>query len=351
MKVWLKRGALVLALLFLVMTVTNAWWLADAPGGYVKLIAHRGAHQLFSHEGLDNQTCTATRIGQPYHDYLENTLESINQAKRLGAQMIEVDIAPTADGRIVLFHDWTLDCRTNGKGEVRAKTLAELKALDIGYGYTADGGKTFPFRGKGVGQMPSLEEALAISGDKPLLYNFKSKDPAEADLLLAALQAAGRDPVKLKDGFYGGAEAGPVARMRQLLPQAWVFSKESIKACTRAYLWAGWLTITPEACRNGTLMVPLNYQWAFAGWPNRAQNRLDAVGARIIMVAPYGGKSGMGLDLPEQIGEVPASFTGYVWVEDIWTIGPALRPAYNKRNPLQEAALAEALTARRAARD
>ena len=26
-------------------------------------------------------------------------------------------------------------------------TLAELKTLDIGYGYTADGGKTYPFKG------------------------------------------------------------------------------------------------------------------------------------------------------------------------------------------------------------
>jgi len=29
--------------------------------------------------------------------------------------------------------------------------------LDIGYGDTADGGKSWPFRGKGVGMMPSLE--------------------------------------------------------------------------------------------------------------------------------------------------------------------------------------------------
>ncbi len=27
--------------------------------------------------------------------------------------------------------------------------MSELKTLDIGYGYTADGGKSFPFRGQG----------------------------------------------------------------------------------------------------------------------------------------------------------------------------------------------------------
>ncbi len=65
----------------------------------------------------------------------------------MGADMVEIDVAPTADGQMAVFHDWTVDCRTEGKGNVRDKTMAELKQLDPGYGYTADGGKTFPLRG------------------------------------------------------------------------------------------------------------------------------------------------------------------------------------------------------------
>ena len=350
MMIWLKRIGFVLALAFLVLTFVNASWLADAPRGYVKLIAHRGTYQLLDHTALGRDDCTATRIEPPVHDYLENTLPGMLQAARLGAQMIEADVAPTSDGRIALFHDWTVDCRTNGHGETRKLTLAELKALDAGYGYSADGGKSFPFRGKGIGLIPSLEEALAALPEKPLLFNFKSRNAAEADLLAAALKTAGRDVGKIGDGFYG-AEA-PVARIRQLFPQAWAFSRESALACTKAYLWQGWLTITPQACRNGTLVVPINRQWAFAGWPNRTIARMQAVGARVIMVGPHGDDAApMGLDLPEQLGDVPAGFTGYVWVDDMWSVGPALRPDYNKRNPRQEEELAKALAARRAARD
>jgi hypothetical protein len=73
----------------------------------------------------------------------------------------EIAVHPTADGHFVVFHDWTLECRTDGYGVTRQHTLTELKALDAGYGYTADGGKTFPIRGKGVGLIPSLDEVFA----------------------------------------------------------------------------------------------------------------------------------------------------------------------------------------------
>ncbi len=344
-KRWGMRIALVLAIAFLVLTVINASWMVPAPRGYVKLIAHRGAHQLYDRAGLTRDSCTANRIEVPVHDYLENTVQGMLQAQRLGAQMIEVDVAPTADGGIALFHDWTLDCRTNGKGEVRAATMAQLKALDAGYGYTADQGKTFPFRGKGVGAIPSLAEAVTALPDRPLIFNFKSKDASEADQLAKALQAAGRDVAKVGDAFYG-ADA-PVARIRQLYPRAWTFSMGGARACTMDYLKYGWFTVVPESCRNGTLIVPLNRQWAFAGWPNRLLERMEKVGARVVVVGPDGKGRDRGLTLPEEIGQVPSSFNGYIWVEDIYAVGPALHPAFNKRNPVLEDELARQLEARR----
>jgi glycerophosphoryl diester phosphodiesterase len=77
------------------------------------------------------------------------------------------------------FTIWTVDCRTNGTGVTRRQTLVYLKSLDIGHGYTADGGKTFPFRGKGIGLMPTLREVLAAFPDRRFLINIKSDDPEE----------------------------------------------------------------------------------------------------------------------------------------------------------------------------
>ena len=309
------------------LTLSNASFLAPDPEGKPKLIAHRGVYHLYDKRAAAGRdTCTAAHALPPSHEVFENTPESMRWAVGLGANMVEVDVAPTKDGRMVLFHDWTVDCRTNGKGETRDLTLAELKALDIGYGYTADGGQTFPLRGKGVGKMPTVEEGLAALPVHPILFNFKSNDAREADQLFAILKAAGRDSRKIGDAFYGGAR--PVKRMRELLPANWSFDlKGGARACTKDYALYGWTGIVPESCRNGVIAVPINYQWALWGWPDRLIARMDSVGARVIILGPYeSGKSNEGLTTPGQLAKVPASFNGYIWVEDIREVGPALRP-------------------------
>jgi glycerophosphoryl diester phosphodiesterase len=345
MKNWAKRIALVLAVAFCALTFVNASWLAPEPRGYIKLMAHRGVMQQFGRANTAGAGCTATRIEQPVHDFIENTAPALYQAQRLGAQMIEIDIAATADGHLVLFHDGDLGCRTDGHGPVGAATLAQLKSLDAGYGYSADGGKTFPLRGKGKGLIATLDEALAAAPQTALLFNLRGTDPALGERLVAALKAAGRDPVARRDAF-SGPEA-LLAPVRAAWPRAWAYSDAGVETCTRAYLLQGWLGLTPAACRGGTLAIPLNRQFLFAGWPNRLIARMEAAGAHVLLIGPNGDHQPMGLDLPEQIGEIPVGFNGHVWVDDINAVGPALRPALNKRNPVEEAELAKALEARR----
>ena len=322
-----KRKKQIIGIFLLILAVfslINASWLAPTPVGKPKLMAHRGVYHLYDKTGVGRDDCTAIRIKPPEHDIFENTVRSMQIAVGKGADMVEVDIAPTKDGAMVLFHDWTLDCRTDGEGETRDKTLAELKALDVGYGYSADGGKTYPLRGKGIGQMPTLQEGLAALPKTPILFNFKSNDADEADELAAIIKASGRDSAKLGDGFYG-AQA-PVDRIRKLMPGTWAFSKDEAKACTKAYVATGWTGIVPRACKGTALFIPLNYQWTMWGWPNRLISRMESVGAKVIVFGPYDkDNANGGLTEPQQLGDIPESFNGYVWVEDISAVGPALR--------------------------
>lgn len=339
-------GGFVLALAFLALTITNASWLAPYPAGAPKQIAHRGLYQLYDKTGVGRDTCTADRIYEPYHGYLENTVPSILRAQKMGAWMVEIDIAPTKDGELVVFHDWTLDCRTDGSGPIREATLAELQALDIGYGYTSDGGATYPFRGEFIGAMPTFEEvvrALPVRGR--LMINFKSKDASEADLVAAKLKALGRDPAASGDGFYG--HIAPITRIRELFPDAWAWNGEEARACSEEYAAYGWSGILPGSCRGKTMLIPLNYQWMFWGWPNRLIARMEEYGGEIIIIGPVGDNRPRGITLPEQLTEIPNSFNGYVWTEDAFTTLPALIPRFDNRTQEEIDASQAALERRR----
>ena len=64
--------------------------------------------------------------------YPENTLTAFDAALEAGAPMIELDVTLSKDRKIVVIHDDTLDRTTNGTGNVREFSLAQLKGLDAG---------------------------------------------------------------------------------------------------------------------------------------------------------------------------------------------------------------------------
>src|SRR5262245_7357316 len=96
--------------------LNNTSLLAPAMSGKPVLLAHRGLAQTFHREGLTSETCTASRIDPPRHEFLENTIASMEAAFAAGADIVEFDVHPTTDGHFAVFHDSTLDCRTDGRG-------------------------------------------------------------------------------------------------------------------------------------------------------------------------------------------------------------------------------------------
>lgn len=88
----------------------------------------------------------------------ENTLAAVEAALRRGFS-VEIDLQPTADGKIVVFHDDTLDRLTEARGPVRTRTLAELGAV--------------PFR-RTADRIPSLDELLdLVAGRTALVIEIK----------------------------------------------------------------------------------------------------------------------------------------------------------------------------------
>ena len=82
----------------------------------------------------------------------ENTLACYQKGIDAGADMIEIDIHLTKDGKIVICHDQSIDRTTNGEGKIREMTFDEIRqyrAVD------ADGHVTDQ-------QLPSIDEVFDL---------------------------------------------------------------------------------------------------------------------------------------------------------------------------------------------
>lgn len=62
----------------------------------------------------------------------EGTRAAIREAVRAGAEMVELDVQMTRDGRLVIFHDDRLERTTSGTGRVAETRYHDLARLDIG---------------------------------------------------------------------------------------------------------------------------------------------------------------------------------------------------------------------------
>lgn len=179
----------------------NAVFLSSGSDGFASIRVFqavqsaRGSLKLTPHsEGLGARRKNDELLPPP-PSYLENTVQSMQAAFDLGASAVELDIHPTKDEKFAVFHDWTLDCRANGKGPIGKKTLQELQRLHIGYGYTFDRGQTFfPFRGKNAAQCPRSPRCLSafpippscsISKETPSMRDSRSQQFPKASLMLA----------------------------------------------------------------------------------------------------------------------------------------------------------------------
>jgi glycerophosphoryl diester phosphodiesterase len=103
----------------------------------------------------------------------ENTLAAFEIARTLGYRYLETDVHVTRDDDEVAFHDDRLDRVTDRSGAIAQLGIAEVEAADAGHTFSPDGGRTFPFRGRGI-YVPRLEAILARWPDARVNIDPKS---------------------------------------------------------------------------------------------------------------------------------------------------------------------------------
>ncbi len=161
---------------------------AAAPAGAANRWIQKRAPLNIAHQGGEDE-------------FPSNTLYAFRKAVRAGADMLELDIGVTRDGKVIVMHDTTVDGKTNGHGTVSSKTLKQMKRLDAAYWF-APGRRdhyshdhpasAYRFRGVATGKrpaprgfsasdfrVPTLSEVMKAFPHTPINVEIKGRTPDE----------------------------------------------------------------------------------------------------------------------------------------------------------------------------
>ena len=135
-------------------------------------------------------------------EFPSNTLYAFKKSVRAGADMLELDVGVTSDGKVVVSHDTTLERTTSGKGTIESRTLKQIRRLDAAYWFAKGGEdayahdrkrKAYKFRGIATGKrkppkgfarsdfrVPTLQEVMKAFPRTPINIEIKGRTPDEA---------------------------------------------------------------------------------------------------------------------------------------------------------------------------
>ena len=120
----------------------------------------------------------------------ENTIAAFRMAAEQGAKWVELDVALSMDGKLIVIHDDSVERTSSGAGSLGALTAEQIAAFDAGSWFDPR------FAGE---RIPTLAQTIAALGELGLSANVEIKQHKHhrsLDQLVEAVQAdiAGRDP-------------------------------------------------------------------------------------------------------------------------------------------------------------
>jgi hypothetical protein len=267
MRNWVISAA---ALLFFGFTLFQASWLADKPEGIPLLIANKGAEPTRDTQGCASGP-SASEVG--------------SLAMAVGSEANALNMTTdTVGGQLVVGRQFESTCASD---KARANS--------------------------------SIGEAVYALSKAELLWRVKGAE--QAQMLLSALPAAGKDD---KQALIGDDAA--VAAFKKARPKAWAFSIPAAQACASDYKLSGLWGAIPESCNQGTMLLTMDQVgYTLWGWPNRFLARTGAAGLKVVIAESVDGDKITGLTDVNRYGDIANSFNGYIWIDDIEELGPALK--------------------------
>lgn len=271
---------LLIAALLMVFTVFQASWLADKPVGKPKLIADHAADPV-----RDAAGCVASANSGYGGAAVGPDIAALQVAAGIGADAIRVTTQMT-NSALKVAPQFESACAADN-----ARAPASIKD--------------------------------AVAGlTKPELF-WQVQGALAAKQLVASLPTPSID-VTGQNILIGDAAA--VAFIESLQPAHAAFSIAGARKCASDYHVSGMWGSVPESCKNGTMLLTLDdIGYSLWGWPNRFLARMKAANVRLIIAEDVVDGQIKGLTDVSQYGDIANSYNGYIWVDNIEELGPALR--------------------------
>ncbi len=268
--------ALALVVLLFGFTMFQASWITAEPPGAPKLIAAKGLDPIRGADGClanDNMAYRRAQVGPD--------LASLQIAAGMGADGVQV-AASSEGGNLALARTYKSPCAGD---MARARSSA----------------------------------GEAVSGLSKPVRIWRLKGAADAQALLPSLPKADD-----KDMVLGDAAA--VKAIAAVRPNLRAFTIAEARACTSRYRTTGMWGSVPAECKGKAALFGLgDIGYTLWGWPNRFLARMDAAGVPVIIAASVDGDTITGLTDLNQYNDIAHSYNGYIWVDNIEELGPALR--------------------------
>jgi glycerophosphoryl diester phosphodiesterase len=271
---------LLIAGLLMVFTAFQASWLADKPVGKPKLIADHAADPV-----RDAAGCVASANSGYGGAAVGPDIAALQVAAGIGADAIRVTTQMT-------------NSALNVAPQFESACVADNARAPA-----------------------SIKDAVA-GLTKPELF-WQVQGALAAKQLVASLPTPSID-VTGQNILIGDAAA--VAFIESLQPAHAAFSIAGARKCASDYHVSGMWGSVPESCKNGTMLLTLDdIGYSLWGWPNRFLARMKAANVRLIIAEDVVDGQIKGLTDVSQYGDIANSYNGYIWVDNIEELGPALR--------------------------
>lgn len=109
--------------------------------------------------GRDQSSVIVASHRGDWRNFPENSLAAIDNAIKMGVDIVELDVQRTQDGVLILMHDPTLNRTTTGKGKIAEVTIDSIQKLKLKNGCAI----------RTIHKVPTLEEALLHAKGKIML--------------------------------------------------------------------------------------------------------------------------------------------------------------------------------------